>query len=402
MNRLALLALVLVTACGSKPAPPRAAPVVRTAENAQLGLTELLRELEADVLENYLQLGLGNMEAYADIISQRDPVTLVGIGPSDVTANNSRDCLHTSSSAPTSATEACDYARDRLPFRRRPLCLPDSPVDAACQGIYSKRLNLHVSRDHEVAWVFDELSYRLPHNRRQAAIPLRFSAVFVRDVERWVMVQEHISYPLPDRLTVALAEDDQLSAPDDLATGQHSSDVFVALARAYLAPSEADRARLNQDRQALLALSPSQRDEQDPRTSGFSDDRIVVFPDPRGEYHGIETLSARSLIDRFGPKTTLQFRSPRIFLSSSEQVAWMAANLELQITAPAASGAAQKRSIGLRLTAVFERDEPGEWHLMQAHMSVPIRKQQLETQMFGRGLAEDDVLTEPAGTLMQQ
>lgn len=66
----------------------------------------------------------------------------------------------------------------------------------------SKRLEVHLSQDGTAAWAFDEISWRIPMCGRTAAIPLRMTALFAREGDRWVQVFEHLSFartPAPPR-----------------------------------------------------------------------------------------------------------------------------------------------------------------------------------------------------------
>ena len=49
-----------------------------------LGKLDLARDLEATVLENYMQLTLGNFEAYADGIARDRDIVLIGISARDL------------------------------------------------------------------------------------------------------------------------------------------------------------------------------------------------------------------------------------------------------------------------------------------------------------------------------
>ncbi|MGN6107496.1 MAG: nuclear transport factor 2 family protein [Kofleriaceae bacterium] len=74
---------------------------------------------------------------------------------------------------------------------------PRTPTEAR-----SKRLEINLSQDGSAAWVFDEISWRIGMCGRTAVIPLRMTALFARDGDRWVQVFEHLSFgriPAPSR-----------------------------------------------------------------------------------------------------------------------------------------------------------------------------------------------------------
>jgi hypothetical protein len=58
----------------------------------------------------------------------------------------------------------------------------------------SKRLEVHLAQDGSAAWAFDEISWRIHVCGRTAAIPLRMTALFAREGDRWVQVFEHLSF----------------------------------------------------------------------------------------------------------------------------------------------------------------------------------------------------------------
>lgn len=74
---------------------------------------------------------------------------------------------------------------------------PRTPTEAR-----SKRLEVHLAQDGTAAWSFDEISWRIHLCGRTAAIPLRMTALYTREGDRWVQVFEHLSFarvPAPSR-----------------------------------------------------------------------------------------------------------------------------------------------------------------------------------------------------------
>ena len=371
--RLALalaLALALLGAVAASCGRTRA-PVVQSqpvTAPGRVNVVELRRELEATVLENYLQLGLGNMEAYADSIDAGDGVTAIGIGPDDVFAGGPGDaCTATGDTSPEAMARlrrGCGRAAERLPFRSGDPCLQSSERDRACLGVLSKNLSVHVSRDRTTAWVVDEISYRIPHRGRQAAMPLRYTAVFARDLQRWVLVMEHLSYPLSSELMRELGAAGALATPAPL--DKHGMPSLWEIVHEYIAVDAAARAR-----SSVLAA-----------TATASEDRVLLLPDPRAELRGAAIYTAPNLADIFGPSTQVAARDLRVFFAPGGRVAWMAGNLAMTTQVND-----QAVTIGMRLTAVLEHDESATWRLMQGHVSVPMRREQLEAQVLGAGLS---------------
>ncbi|WP_428268761.1 nuclear transport factor 2 family protein [Haliangium sp.] len=380
--------LALTATCSrTKPAVRVDGPAPRP-DRGRVELIELQRELEATVLENYLQLGLGNMEAYADSIARSDEVTLIGVRPRDVAIGNPDDCPGRGSRAAVAEPARCGHSDDRLPLRRGDPCLgvssaarptatseqPAAPVaeralaqDIACLGLFSKNMHTQMSQDREAAWVFDEISYRLPEDERQAAIPLRYTAVLVRELDRWVIAMEHLSYPLPNDIIIELARTGALAAPAPLAERPRPG-LMPELHR-HLMPEP-------QTRERLAAAYDRSRDAGE-----IHAERLLLLPDPNDEFWGRELYTSRTLTDIFGPETKLVDRDARVTLGPGGQVAWLAANLELRAVV-----GDEAITVGMRVTAVFELDEAKAWHLVQAHLSVPIGDEQLAQQALGPGL----------------
>src|SRR5690606_25328447 len=157
---------------------------------------ELSRELEASILENYLQLALGNMEAYADSVARDREVALMGLRPRDLmVGKNLQSRLR---------------AGTRLPSHDRPHRQIGTSESEPCLRLLPKTLQVHLYTDSSVGWISDEASYRIPHEGREAAIPLRVTAVMMRDIDRWVLVMEHTSYGLPVKTIVDMARKNEL------------------------------------------------------------------------------------------------------------------------------------------------------------------------------------------------
>lgn len=373
---LALILIVALAGCGRKKS--QTAPTMAAPPPEGVNVVELSRDLEAAVLDNYLQLGLGNMEAYGDIIDTDAAVTLIGLGPDDLyLGEQSEACAAAmASTAPEAVLQrrrVCGRTSDRLPFRIGSPCLPDTDPDQPCLGVLSKNLTARVSRDGTTAWVVDELSYRIPYRGRQAAMPLRYTAVFVRDVERWDLVQEHLSYPLPTRLARELAAAGQLATPARME--RHGVPAVWEIVHEHLI-----RDKVNRARDKVVAAS-----------QGASEDRVLLLHNPSGERHGAEIFTGENLADAFGAGTQLEARDVRVFTAPGDRVAWLAANLNV-----ATQHETKPVLIRMRVTAVLERDERGAWQLMHAHASIPIRKDQLAARVFGAGLTPNS--TDPIGS----
>ncbi len=360
--------------------------------------TEVLRgQLEATLLENYLQIGLGNFEAYADSIARTGEVTLVGIGPGDlVEGTRPQDCSSGTARVTAAARrDGCNPARDPLPFRYGTPCRWGNSAQRPCLGLSSKNLHLHVSADGQTAWIFDELSFRVPHEGREAAMPLRFSAVFQRSMDRWIMAMAHMSYPVPDNITAALLQRGELVAPRPMSTLSDEPDIepdLIAALSAILAPAVANGRQVSADDQAAL----------------------VLFPDPRMEFHGSDigdmpplgkglALAAAAPLpqDGFLPIEpdmgstrsaipAIRVEQPRVAHDRRSRIAWLAADVTITMDVRR-----QRQRLAMRLTAVFERrrrDAP--WSPRLIHLSVPLTRAQIEARVLGAGLNASQSLLE--------
>lgn len=331
MTRAATLALVVVVGCGGRGEPKATSPVDARSD-PQPDRTALIRDLEATVLENYSQLTLGNFDAYRDGVASEDPVVLFGVSPRDVVYGISPPGL----------------SRDRRPYRRF------KPT------IYSKNLDLHLSKDGSVAWVYDEISYRVPYMGRTASIPIRVTGLYVRDVDRWVLVMEHQSYAIPTEDIVRFAVTGQLRQPGEMRKRYNRRDgpspLVLKIAGRFHNADENYRKR-------KLSTEP---------------DALILLPDPDHEYRGKHVAEAPTLASLFGDSATVGLRDYRVHVSRNKRVAWMAANLVVRTTING-----DEVEVGLRATYVFENRGEWGWEVVQLHVSVPVHLRELTRRIFG-------------------
>jgi len=340
--------LVLVAACGggaTRVAPTVLPPVTQEEHDSR---SDLVRDLEATALENYSHVSLGNYDAYLDSISPSADLALIGLGAGDVAFGRGV--------GPTWVKRRPFYGRSGV-------------------RLVSKNLVVQLSTDQQVGWIFDEVSYRVPHDirlsdgvviQRDASIPIRVTAAFVRDVDRWVLVMEELSYALSPAEVIDLARGRVLRTPSKLPPeGQieeRSADAIAAVVQRF---HERGTNRLG-------ALA------DDPRT-------LVVWPDPNGEYRG-DTLQKL-------PRLASLFGGGRVSISSSRvsepigKVAWMVANLRVIVGDGADRVVIPMR--GLYLLEASGDDEHLRWRIVQAHVSVPLSQPLLERRIFGQPTPDD-------------
>ncbi len=335
---MAVLVASVAISCGAQNQPGRSGGVgIDDNKGPVTSNRDLIRDLEATVLEGYMQLTLGNIEAYADGIARDKDIALIGIAPRAVVLGRNPRAV----------------SRDRRPFRG---------IDAK---FYSKNLDVNLSRDGAVGWSYDEVSYRVRFLDREASIPIRLTSIFIRDIDRWVLVHEHMSYALPIEEVVALARAGRLRSPRALCKKKKCDSESPGLRRIV---------------EGLLAS----KGEAWFQRLASADHALVVWPGPEHEYHGKEVLDAPSLAELFGPGAALSIHDYRAFVGPGRKVAWVVANLD-------ATTGDGELTIGMRATFILSvarvATNKFAWKIVQAHVSVPIDAGELSRRVFGEGPA---------------
>lgn len=327
-----LLTVSAATGCGGGEQKIERTPSVDRVEEPDVDRQDLRRDLETSILESYSQLTLGNLEAYREGIAAERPVTLIGVLPGDVAQGESPEAI----------------GRDRRLYRE------------VGPEILSKNLDVYLSRDGSIGWVYDEVSYRVPHMGRTASIPIRWSGVYLRDLDRWVQVLEHQSYAVPIEDIAQMASEGQLPSPTALEDRYEREEgaaslILNILGRTHNAPRDYRREKLAGD-----------------------DDSLLLLPHPDGEFRGQEVPEASSLSSVFGAEATVGLRDYQIFIAPSGSVAWAAANLVVRTQVGDDSV-----EIELRATYVLEDRPGGGWQVVLTHTSVPLTREQLSRRVFG-------------------
>ncbi len=351
------IATLLAAGCGAN-AKRAAVTAPRTGAPDRLeSRADLLHDLEATVLENYNQLSLNNFDAYVDSSARERELLLIGPGPDDVVFGLGEELI---AEARASAGEgAAAYAK----FDRRPLRHSDG-------RLVSKNLELHLSSDGSVGWMFDEVSYRLPFAGRQASIPLRVTGVYVRDIDRWVLAQEHVSYALDtaDILQMALRHDPMVAS-------KTMSSRVEATGVPELVRHIVGRVHNG---------SPRYR----ARKIASESDTLLLWPDPAEELHGAAAAASPSLAQLFtesGGAAQVSVEAQRIEVARSSRVAWMIALLTVNATVEGTLV-----TFGLRGSYVLELRDDG-WEIVQAHVSVPVSRQELSRRVFGDNVTDEEL-----------
>lgn len=322
-----LLAIALAAGC---PAPPKRPPTppAEPNRNGGEGQRNLIGELQDQILKSYER---DEPPEFENAMVPAEVGTIrIGVGPGDILLG------------PELA---------RAPSRW-PLDL-DAGTPSESR---SKRLEVHLSQDRQAGWASDEISLRIAVCGRIAVIPLRFSALFALDGDRWVPVFEHLSFshaPVPTR------EGQKL--PRDIRTAVSNRDLADELTR---------------------VLSPLLRRALDKSSKTIAADTVLYGPDVAAEWHGADAvgiaLMAGSTPMRLEDRLVgVVGRNPK-----TATIAYWAGNLTADLPArpgvPAGNG-------HFRATFVFEKRQ-GEWVVVQGQVSQPIDDDSLANAVFGTAL----------------
>lgn len=368
---IAAIGLTVATGCPNRRAKRTVTTgPVDTSRDRNLSTYDFSRELELVILENYLQLSVGNIEAYADSVAIDREVMLIGIGPDDTRMG------------PNPKLETLD----RRPFRASDRCVEGPGGKKACLNVLSKRLDVHLYFDDSAGWLSDELSYRVPFGGRHATIPLRMTAVFIRDIDRWVLVMEHISYALTLDDILAQARSGRLPTPAPFKTRVSERGRARQMLRKTLDWLNANEMQRQTTENAMdrkhvqvRAMPPDQRREV------VSDAWMSLrAPAPRAVAYGRQVYKQPSLAEQFREKTGGQVKvlvdNYRFDMTDNTSVAWLSANLTVEIREQPSS---QPLRIKLRGTFLYGFDRLTGWSLVQSHISVPVTEPQLSNRVFG-------------------
>lgn len=311
-------------------------------------LAHLLGELQDDILTSYDRDEPPELDS--GMIDAKVGTARVGAGPDDFyTGEDLRK----------------PSARDR-PASRWPL-----DVDRSTRNyVRSKRLEIQVAADQTAAWMSDELSWRIRMCDRTAVIPLRLTALYAHDGDRWVPVFEHLSFgwaptpldtPRPRPIKTAVVSGD---LRDEL-----SGVVSRGLVRVPHDPE-------------VVAQDPS---------------ALALGPDAGDEWHGPHVLEARL------PAGKLEDRRVGTIgrTVGDATVAYWVGDFVAEVAARPGVAAGKVR---MRVTYVFEKrraagkgscardpskgQPPADcrWLLVQSHMSQAITDDELTRQVFGTAL----------------
>ena len=305
-------------------------------------VTRISAELTDDILSGYERDEPPEIET--GMILPAVGAARIGAGPGDVLIGE--ELLH---------------APSRWPLEVDPTTRTD---------VRSKRLETHISADQTAAWTFDEVSWRMPMCGRTAVIPLRITALYAHDGDRWVPVFEHTSF------AQALAP----RADGKLVGTRMKSTVGGDLTDTLSRVLQLGAFRVTGRDRAMLASGP---------------EALLLGPEILTEGHGPDVLNLA-----LAP-ATLRSEDRRVGtigrVAARATVAYWIGNVDTDLPAQPGVPAGKVR---LRGTFVFEQRKVDEatgprcgldgakcrWVLVQAHVSQPIDDDALALQIFGTAL----------------
>lgn len=355
--RRALVGLAALTAgCPGPPPRPVTASTDKPSRDEETRLTRQYDELQDDILTSYdrdepLELGTG-------MIDPRIGVLRIGAGPEDVYPAGAR--------------------ASRWPLEVDPRTRPE---------VRSKRLEIQISLDQTAGWMSDELSWRIRMCDRTVVIPLRITALYARDGDRWVAVFEHMSFARPPAWGDAPPAK---PIKTEVASGDLRDALSGVLARGLF------------------------REPHDPLVAAQSGGALVLGPGIADEWHDARVLEAHLLAGALEDR--------RVGLvgrhADTATVAYWVGNYNAPLPARPGSPAGPPGKIAMRVTHVFEKrwfaardglpidgkscglddSQAGDaarrkevkdhcrWMLVQTHMSQPITDDELTRLVFGTAL----------------
>lgn len=347
MNRASLVvAVALLGACPRGQRTSRITfepPAASEAEAARR--RRLIAELQDEVLVSYERDELPEVETL--LIDPQVGPARIGVGPGDIYL----------------AEEVSRLASSRWPLQIEP---------GTQTTVRSKRLRIHLSLDRQVsaAWTSDELSWRITLCNRTAVIPLRVTALYAHDGDRWVQVFEHLSFGrIPQPM------------PDGSLRGKEIPEVVVDRDLSDTLSRQLNALISNQPERMKLAVSGGLPSE-DPMKSATS---FILGPDPNNEWDGgdgatIRIIDGKLVLDR--PRVGTIGRPDRA------AIAYWVGNLVADLRHHPGSPSSK---VLLRGSFVFEK-RADKWLVVQGHVSQPIDDLDLAQHIYGTALISEKPL----------
>jgi hypothetical protein len=343
-----LVSLLLLVGCSRGPAKrPTTSDQAIVADTDLERRQRLIAELQDEILASYERDELPEVET-AMVVPEIGPAR-IGVGPGDVL-----------------------YGDDvrRMAWSRWPLQL----VAGTDAHVRSKALRIHLSHDKQVtaAWMSDELSWRIKLCNRTAVIPLRITALYAHDGDRWVQVFEHLSF---GRTPMPTADGKLRGAPIREAVVDRALSDDLSRVLHALMSGQADRAK--------VSVATGTADDPTKPAPTF-----LLGPDPAAEWTGRDGVDAIRLVEG---KVTLDQRRVGIVASGRPDrapIAYWVGNLVADLVRHPGTPASK---VLLRGTFIFERRDD-KWVVVQGHISQPIDDIDLASYVYGTALISEKPL----------
>jgi hypothetical protein len=330
MNRAGwVLALAWVTgSCGAstRRAPPQLADQV--ASGYLDPAKAFLAELQSEILDGYERDEPPDLETNA---LPQIGAARIGVGPGDFMVD--QELVNASS--------------------RWPLLIGSDTRTSA----RSKRLRLNLAKDQSAAWAIDEVSWRIEVCGRTLTIPLRLTALYAHDGDRWVPALEHLS---TGALPSAAAGTDLIgrTVVDAEISIEIASAAAAAIAPLLRSPIVAS---------PLISTDP---------------EAVLLGPQWSQQWTGADLLG-QSLVEG-----TLTVEGRRIGVVGRNVAQASVAYWVGTLVATSTTGLATR----LRATFVLERQRAG-WVTVQGHVSAPVDDEALARSLVGSALVGLNPLT---------
>jgi hypothetical protein len=364
--RLALLGMLGMVAACPPPAKPHTSPSDLGSNNAESEperRQRMVRELQDDILSSYERDEPSDTDTL--LIDPKVGPARIGVGPGDLLYGE----------------EVKLRASSRWPL----FVEPGTPT-----SVRSKRLDIHLSSDRAVsaAWMSDEVSWRIMLCGRTAVIPLRVTALYAHDGDRWVQVFEHLSFGAVPEATPELYGLQMKSAVVDRSLADELSRTLTPLL--YRQTS-----RLAQ----VVWVDPKHLAEEDLLQPAPT---LLLAPDPEGEWHGTDDIGHAQVVDGVLNPDDRRIGTIGPSVEKSTIAYWVGNFVADLADRPGVKGG----KVRLRGTFVFEKradthttsidctnpKNACKWYVVQGHVSKPMDDINLASIVFGTALLSEKPL----------
>lgn len=361
MKRALLLVGVLAACPRSTPKPNNSGDPGIVVSDSDLDRRQrLIAELQDEILNSYERDELPEVDT--TMIPAATGPARIGVGPGDVYFGE----------------QVRQLASSRWPLQ----LAPNTPTT-----VRSKRLQIHLSSDSQVnaAWVSDELSWRILLCGRTAVIPLRMTALYAHDGDRWVQVFEHLSFgrmPQPTstgelRGSLMVNPDEDCRRPERCPVVDRT--LSDELSRVLSALLSAQSTRM----QLTVAAGNATDDPSRPAPT------FLLGPDPDGEWDGTSAVETIRLIDgKIVIEGDRRIGTVSLGRADKATIAYWVGNITADLNHHPSSPASKVR---LRATFVFEKRND-KWVVVQGHISQPIDDIDLAQIIYGTALISEKPL----------